>query len=78
MRPGGQVRADSVILLEINNKNSRAHTVVAVLDEQQHIRAGIGERQDGRPRPDLYDAEGETWALLRLDDGARPKFELDP
>jgi len=71
------VRADGMTLLEMNDQNGRARTMVGVLDEQQRFRAGLGTRRDGRPRLDLYDAEGETRASLYLDDRGRPKFDLD-
>ena len=50
---------------------------MGLLDEQQRFRAGLGACDDGRPRLDLYDAEGETRASLHLDGTGRAKFEMD-
>ena len=87
LRASFRVRTDGMTLLEMNDQNGRAPTMIGVLDEglawvglldeQQHFRAGLGTRRDGRRRLDLFDAEGETRASLYLDDRGRPKFDLD-
>ena len=59
-------------------RRRRPPTVVGVRDEEQRYRAGLSAHQDGRPRLDLFDAEGENRALLYLDDRGRPKVDLDP